>query len=379
MWILTAILGAAIVIIVLVDAFETIVLPRRVTRQIRLTRMFYRTTWRIWTAGLRLTSSPKRQQACLSIFGPASLLFLLMLWAFSLIFGYALLFWSMGSPLQTSGPVTFATDLYVSGTNFFTLGLGDVTPQTPPARVLTIVEAGTGFGLLALVIGYLPVVYQGFSRREVIVSLLDARAGTPSSAGELLRRHASAGGLEGLDQLLQEWERWSAELLESHISYPVLAYFRSQHGNQSWLSALTTILDTCAIVINGFDGFAAWQAQLTFAMARHTVVDLAQIFQAAPLPPEPERLPPADFTRLESMLHKAGLRLKDGFSYEGVADLRTLYEPFVNALAARLLLTIPPWMHVPGSIDNWRTSAWGRIAGPRAPLAITDPPDEEHQ
>jgi hypothetical protein len=376
--ILTAILGVAVISIVLVDAFETIVLPRRVTRKIRLTRMFYYSTWRIWTTGLRCIPSAKRQQAYMSIYGPASLLFLLFIWAVGIIFGYALLYWSLGSPFQTQGMVNFGTDFYVSGTNFLTLGLGDVTPDTTAAKMCTVLEAGTGFGLLALVIGYLPVVYQGFSRREVIVSLLDARAGTPSSAGELLRRHASAASMQGLDQLLQEWERWSAELLESHVSYPVLAYFRSQHSNQSWLAALTTILDTCAIVINGFDGYEAWQAQLTFAMARHTVVDLAQIFNAPPLPPEPERLPPEEFERLEAMLRKSGITLKDSFSREGVADLRTLYEPFVHSLAGRLYLTLPPWMKVPGSIDNWRTSAWGRIADSRKALPITDPPEEEH-
>jgi Ion channel len=376
--ILTGILGVAVILIVMVDAFETIVLPRRVTRKIRLTRMFYRSTWAIWTAGLRFIPSAKRQQAYLSIYGPASLLFLLFIWATGIIFGYALLYWSLGSPFQTHGTIDFGTDLYVSGTNFLTLGLGDVTPDSTAVKMCTVLEAGTGFGLLALVIGYLPVVYQGFSRREVIVSLLDARAGTPSSAGELLRRHASAGSRQGLDELLLEWERWSAELLESHVSYPVLAYFRSQHSNQSWLAALTTILDTCAIVINGGDGYESWQAQLTFAMARHTVVDLAQIFSAPPLPPEPDRLPPEEFERLEGMLRKSGITLKDSFSREAVADLRTLYEPFVHSLAGRFYLSLPPWMKVPGSIDNWRTSAWGRIADNRKALPITDRPDEEH-
>ncbi len=140
----------------------------------------------------------------------------------------------------------FFTDLYMSGTTFFTLGLGDVVPRSDLARFLTVVEAGIGFAFLAVVIGYLPILYQAFSRREVEVSLLDARAGSPSSAVELLRRHAGVEGADDLCQLLRGWEHWSAELLESHLSYPSLGYFRSQHEHQSWVAALTTILDACA-------------------------------------------------------------------------------------------------------------------------------------
>ena len=113
-------------------------------------------------------------------------------------------------------------------------------------RFLVAIESGMGFAFLALVIAYLPALNQSFSRREVSISLLDARAGSPPTASEMFRRHGHDHGMEALRQLLHEWERWSAELLEGHLSYPVLAYFRSQHDNQSWLAALTAILDTCA-------------------------------------------------------------------------------------------------------------------------------------
>src|SRR5439155_22732943 len=158
----------------------------------------------------------------------------------------------------------------------------DVVPVSWPARAVTALEAAVGFGFLAIVIGYLPVIYQSFSRREVVISMLDARAGSPPTAAELLRRHAADHTLDALDALLRDWEHWSAELLESHLSYPVLAYFRSQHDNQSWLGALTTVLDTCALVMVGIDGVSVWQARLTFAIARHAVVDIAQIFRTAP-------------------------------------------------------------------------------------------------
>jgi hypothetical protein len=231
-------------------------------------------------------------------------------------------------------------------------------------RVLTVIEAANGFGLLAIVIGYLPVLYQSFSRREVNISLLDARAGSPSSATEMLRRHGESGNLGQLSSVLHDWERWAAELLESHLSYPVLCYFRSQHDNQSWLAALTTVLDTCALLMVGVEGLPAWQAKLTFAMARHAVVDIAQIFSTAPASPQAcaTRLFPGDLERLRDILEHNGASLRnDGDSELKLTELRLMYEPYVNALSERLLMPLPPWILGPDAIDNWKTSAWGRI------------------
>ena len=359
------VLGAAIIAIVLWDAFETIVLPRRVTRRLRLARLFYRSTWLPWAAMARHIRSRKRREAILGFFGPLSLIFLLGVWAVGLVFGFALLQFGLGSALLAPGwEVGFGTDLYVSGTTLFTLGLGDVTPTATGSRVIEIVESGVGFGFLAIVIGYLPVVYQSFSRREVNISLLDARAGSPPTAAELLRRHSQDHGLEELQRLLYEWERWSADLLESAVSYPVLCYFRSQHDNQSWLAALTTILDTCALTIVGIEGACSRQARLTFAIARHAVVDLAQIFQTRPRAAGADRLPTSDLVRLRNLVRKDGLSLYDGpGSDEKLAELRKMYEPYVQSLANYLLLSLPQWIAGEEVIDNWKTSAWGRISG----------------
>src|SRR6185437_12862991 len=169
-----------------------------------------------------------------------------------------------------------------------TIGIGGAVPHTAFSRVLAVAEGGLGLGFVAIIISYLPVLYGGFSRRETSISMLDARAGSPPSASELLRRHA--GALDELQAYLAEWERWAAQLLESHISYPVLGYFRSQHVNQSWIAALGAMLDACALLIAGTDDGCMRQAQLTFAMARHAVVDLAQVY-IQKLPEEiPERL-----------------------------------------------------------------------------------------
>jgi hypothetical protein len=363
--VLTAILGAALILIVLWDAFETVILPRRVTRRIRLARLFYRSTWVLWSAFAGLLRSRKRRDAYLGFYGPLSLLFLMSVWAAGLITGFGFLYAATGSTVTVSGIKTgIGANLYFSGSTFFTLGLGDITPHTTVARVLAVAESGTGFGFLAIVIGYLPVLYQAFSKREVTISLLDARAGSPPTAGELLRRHAHDHGMEALRQLLHEWERWSAELLESHLSYPVVSYFRSQHDNQSWLAALCTILDTCALVMAGVEGACERQAELTFAMARHATVDLAQIFVRSPRPPKQDRLPPADLARIRAELSAAGLHLRQGPTVDKrLSELRRMYEPHIFSLAEYMRLSVPTWIPAGKAIDNWQTSAWGRSSG----------------
>ncbi len=365
MRLLIAIPGLLLILIILWDAFETVILPRRVTRRIRLTSLFYQSIWIPWASLVRSLRNRKKREKYLGMFGPLSLLMLLTLWAVGLILGYAILQWAIKSKLNVSdASTTFGTYLYLSGVTFFTLGYGDVAPLLPMGRALAVIEAATGFGLLAIVIGYLPVLYQSFSRREVNISLLDARAGSPSSAAEMLRRHGESGNMDDLARLLHEWERWAAELLESHLSYPVLCYFRSQHDNQSWLAALTTVLDTCALVMVGVNGAQAWQARLTFAMARHAVVDIAQIFRTAPALPQScaTRLWPGDLVRMRALLEKSGAHLQDGEAAEQkLADLRLMYEPYVCALSERLLMPLPPWILESEVIDNWKTSAWGRI------------------
>ena len=370
---LAGVFGLVLLILILWDAFEVIILPRRVTRRVRLSRMFYQSTWFVWSRAVRVVRASRRRERYLSFYGPLSLVFLIIVWAVGMIMAFGMVQWWAG-PLHTS----FFQSVYMSGTTFITLGLGDVFPHTRPARFVTVVEAGTGFGFLALVISYLPVLYQSFARREANISLLDARAGSPPTAAELLRRYATGHGLADLDPLLREWELWSAGLLESYISYPPLAYFRSQHDNQSWLAALTTIMDVCTVVIAGIDGVAPWQARLTFAMARHIVVDLAQIINAPPRAPEPDRLPPESVARLKDVLAGAGLVLRDPQAFdEKISHLRRMYEPYVFALSGRLMVSLSTWLRVSDRPDNWRTSAWEHTSA-NMPRSLFEDGDDVH-
>jgi hypothetical protein len=355
MRILILLAGILCVLIVLLDAFQTIILPRRATGRFRITRIFYIVTWRPWAFFTQWLHNPRKRETAFSFFGPLSLIFLLVVWASGMIVGFALIYYSMGSPFNdASQKPGFRSDLYVSGTTIFTLGLGDVTPNSPVTRELVILEAGTGFGFLAVVMGYFPVLYGAFSLREVSISLLDARAGSPPTAAELLHRHSYDGAQRALSTLLEEWERWSAELLESHISYPLLCYFRSQHTNQSWISALTAILDTSALLIAGVRGHEARQALLTFAMARHAMVDLSQILSLTPVNDAPDRLPPERYEQLYNLLCQSGVSVcRDDHSIERLRDMRNLYEGYAEALSRYLRMPLPPWIADQPHKDNW--------------------------
>lgn len=362
MTIVATLLGALMIAIILWDAFETILLPRRVSGPFRLARTVQTTLWNVWALLARGSKDRAHRENLLGLFAMLAMLTLFGVWTVGLITAFALLHWAAGSSLAHSGGHSgFLTDLYMSGTTFFTLGLGDVTPATRAARVVTVLEAGTGFGLLALVVSYLPVLYQGFSKREVRIVTLDEWAGSPPSAVVLLRRAAEAGDPAAVNGLLREWEVASAELLESHLSYPVLAYFRSQHDNQSWLAALTSVLDASSLVIAGIERIPSLQARLTFAMARHALVDLAQVLRSRPEPTAMERLTAADLALVRTTLAEAGLTLRaDEAAERQLRDLRAMYEPYAEALSRHLMMPLPGWLPPARGRFNWQTTAWAR-------------------
>jgi len=359
-----AVIAVFILLTTLWEAFETIILPRRVTRPFRLVRLFYQATWRLWAGVNRLIRNKTLREAHLSYYGPLSLLGLFATWAVVLVLGFAMLHWSAGSAINAPGEIpTFRTDIYLSGTTFFTLGLGDVTPRTTLAKAITVIEGGTGFGFLGLMISYLPTLYGAFSQRELNISLLDARAGSPPTAAELLRRHSQFSDNEVLTPYLRDWEVWSAQLMESHLSYPVLCYFRSQHDNQSWLAAFAAVLDVSALLIAYGEGTAKWQSRLTFAIARHAVLDLAEVLRVPPSRPAQDRLPAKDVAEIRNLLVECRASNKCGEEGDKkLHQLREMYEPYLNGLSIRLLMPLPTWGVGQRSVENWKRSAWGKIS-----------------
>lgn len=367
-------IGALIVLSVLGDVFEVIVLPRRIVRRLRIAVIFYRLTWGISAAVARRVGPMRWRDWFLSLYGPLSLLALLAVWAIGAIGGFGLIMYGLQAPLTNAPQPSYLSYVYLSGVTFFTLGYGDLAPTSPEGRAVAVIEAGTGLGLLAIVIGYLPVIYQSFSRRESVIALLDARAGSPPSAERLLRRHI--GQMAAFEQLLRDWELWSAELLESHISYPVLCYFRSQHDNQSWVTALSTILDACVLTMAVLESGPSFQAQLTFAMARHALVDLAQVVNAPPRRDQADRLPREQLDQLLERLRQAGLAVHGMDCCQRLDGLRKMYEPFAQAMSDRLFYQLPSWAAAHDGMENWQTSAWDRITSADVARLVRDPSDD---
>jgi len=360
MRILLGVLGGALVTLMLLEIFVTFLLPRRVKRDPKIVRLVFAYGWRPWR---RLARALPAQAAdtLLGIYGPFGLILNLVLWVFAMMVGYACLQWAGGSHLGIGGRVVgFGDDLYYSAATMTTDGPAALTAHSTFARTVQVITAASGLAVLAIVIGYLPSLYQAFSRREATVSQLDARAGSPPSAGRLLVRSTQRGGWQALNRYLSSWETWVAELMETHLAYPVLAYFRSQHVNQNWLSAMCTLLDTCAFAIAAAPQGTVDSARFTYAIARHAVVDLGYSFHVEPEPPQEDRLPAADLLGLIDQLREVGIEpaVDSATLSERLTRIRGSYEPYINALGARLELALPPWLAPESPTDNWRTTQW---------------------
>jgi hypothetical protein len=359
MRILVGVLGGALVVSMMVEIFVAFLLPRRVKRDPRIVRSVFDYNWRPWRRLSRLLPT-QAADTMLGVYGPFGLVLNLIMWVFAMMLGYACLQWAGGSHLAGTHTVDFGNDLYFSAATMAASAPAGLGAHTTFARVIQVIDAASGLAVIAIVIGYLPSLYQAFSRRETAVSQLDARAGSPPSAGRLVIRAARHGGWPALAGYLSGWETWAAELMETHLAYPVLAYFRSQHVNQNWLSAMCTILDTCALTVACAPLGTVDPARFTFAIARHAVVDLSYSFRADPLPPPTDRLPRAALEELLGQLRENGIEPELGLETveQRLGRMRALYEPYANALAQRLELPLPRWLAPESPTANWRTTEW---------------------
>jgi hypothetical protein len=358
--VLVGVLGGALVLLMLVEIFVAFLLPRRVKRDPKIVRSVFDFAWHPWR-WLARRLPPQAADTMLGIYGPFGLLLNLVLWVTAMMLGYACLQWAAGSHLGPMRSVVgFGDDFYFSAATMTTDGPAALSAQSTFARIIQVVDSGSGLAVLAIVIGYLPSLYQAFSRREATVSQLDARAGSPPSAGRLVLRSTQRDGWPALNRYLSGWETWVAELMETHLAYPVLAYFRSQHVNQNWLSAMCALLDACAFTIAAAPAGTVDSARFTYAIARHAVVDLSYSFHVEPLAPAHDRLPAEDLRELLRQLHEVGVEPSTDMATMTVrlARMRASYEPYLNALGERLELSLPPWLAPESPTDNWRTTQW---------------------
>jgi hypothetical protein len=341
------ILGLLIWIAVLWDGFATVVLPRTVAPMRRLSGRFTSLSWRLFAAvGRRIPQSDLRL-SFLAIFGPMSVFLMLVLWTALVIAAFAFVYQGLGPRFQATagGPVGFGTLFYMSASTFLTLGLGDVTSADPIGRLFVILEAGTGYIFLALIITYMPLLDQAYGSREVGNLLIHSRAGRPPSAIKLLSRYVECDRSEILRGNLREGERWMADILQSHLSHPVLAFYRAQHYGESWLVALATILDSCALLITGSEGLPADQARLTYRMGLNLLRDLTRALGRTADPRCRVRLTEADLPALLAAAEAARLPLtfEPGATLE-LVRLARRYDVYLVSLAAWLMSPLPSWI-----------------------------------
>jgi hypothetical protein len=346
----------------LAEFFIVFLLPRRVNRDPAIARGLLRGLWIPWRAIADLLPRDAAD-TMLGIFGPFGLLAILLLLSSGAILSFAGLHWAVSTRLGSHRVADFGGDLYFSAGAFFS-ATNPATPTGGVGKTLQIFEAATGLGFLAIAIGYLPALYQAFSRRETAVSRLDPRAGSPPSAGRLLERTGQRGGWSELDEYLLEWENWTADLMETHLSYPILGYFRSQHVEQNWLAALTTIVDACAYALAYGEAEHTEAAELTFRIGRHALADLAHTVSARRLERDPEprlrqRLNRHELAELRSRLEGSGLHsdVDEEACAERLEELRSSYEPYAIAISRHLALELPDWLAEGDVREEWRAAA----------------------
>jgi hypothetical protein len=340
---------------VLWDGFATVILPHTIAPMGRSSGRFYRWSWKLWAAIARRIAQPALRLGFMAVYGPLSVILLLVLWAGLTIVAFPLIHHGLGSHFQSqSGPVSFSTLLYTSGSTFLTLGLGDLSGPDRIARIFILLEAATGYFFLAMIITYLPVLEQAYQAREVVNLLIHGRGGSRPNAIGLVHRYSGEAGSEILRGNLREAERWTSEILQSHLAHPVLMFYRAQHQGQSWLVSLTTVLDTCALLVVGGDGLLAAQARITYRMGLRLLKDLTRAQNLTVDRRCRRRLSQAELPAVLAALQGANLQLTLG---EGAANqlLRLVrrYDVYLAALAECLVTPLPAWINPrePGEIS----------------------------
>jgi Ion channel len=247
---LALVAGLVLVLVSASDAVSTLVTTRRRRGRHWPTQVFYRRTWRAWVA-IGRRASPERREGLLAVYGPLSLLGLLVTWVVLLVAGWGAVWW--GLRRAVSGVDSYLDAVYFAGVGFFTVGFGDVLPTGGLARLLVLLEAFMGLVTMALVIGYLPTLYGAYSRREVQLLTLDDMSDEATTPIGFLEACYTSGGAEEVAATFTAWERWCDEVFDSHTAYPMLAVFRSRQPGQNWLTALGVVLDAATICLAAVD------------------------------------------------------------------------------------------------------------------------------
>ncbi len=325
------VLGLFLIAFVAWDVFNTVVVPRPTPSVYRLARNLTRFSWRGWCWQARRMASGSRRERWLAGFAPLLVLVLLFVWVVVLVIGFGLIDHALGGDFEP--PITgFGTALYTAGTGLLTIGFGDFVPTAALTRAIVLASAGLGLGTVALVITYLFSLYGSFQRREVLVTTLDARAGAPPSGVALLETSRRLELLDELPTLFGEWERWAAEVLDSHLAYPILGYFRSTHDNESWVASLGAMIDAAVLVMTTVQDQPRGRAEMLVAIGVHLVEDVSAYFGFA----NDGRVgvERAEYDAARARLEAAGFALESpDIGWILFAQIRSRYASRLNLLA----------------------------------------------
>jgi hypothetical protein len=307
-----------------------------------LVRWLLRLMWSLWRGvGNRLATQPRRE-AWLASFGPLAVLTMFVIWALFFVVGYGLVVDGVRSELHPV-PDSFGTSLYFSASTLVPLSYGDFVPDGLPARLVTIAESATGVFLAALVITLLFSLYESFQRREELVVQLDALAGAPPSGIQILETGGERGMHEQLVRTFEEWRAWSAAVLESHLAYPTLFWFRSSHDNEAWLNSFGAIMDAAVLVMSTIEDDSEGPARLLYTVGNHLVEDLSWFFGFERL--DTPIVEKQEFDQALSRLKKAGYRCQaEPDAWRKFSHLRTKYASQLNQLARALSIIPAQWI-----------------------------------
>ncbi len=349
-------LGVFLLGLTLWDLFETVVVPRPTPGWFRIGRYLIRGSWRLLRA-LRDGRGGPTYDRIMGLFAPAATLMLLAAWLFALILGYGLVLYALRDQLQPAPP-DLGTAMYFAATSVLTLGYGDIVAVGPAARVVVITAAISGLGLVALVVTFLFSLYGSYQRRERAVVELQSAAGAPPSAVALLETYATLGLVGRLPDLFLAWQEWASEVLDSHVAYPLLGFFRSSHDNLSWISALGTMLDAASLILTTVEGVPRGEAKLFKRMGAHLVEDISNLGLRIGTPSAIER---SDFDAACVRLAEAGYVLAPGDrAWPDFAAARASYAVRLEGMAAYWATPGASWLGDPVAL--------------RAPLHPADDP-----
>jgi hypothetical protein len=322
--------GLACLGLVLWDVFQGIVVPRPTPGRLRIARYVVPRTWRLWRAFATRTRTGLARDALLGLFAPGAAILLLLMWLAGLILGYGLLFYALRGQL-TPSPGNLIDALYFAGSSVLTIGSSDIVASGGLARLAVLAASATGLGLVALVVTFLFSLFASYQRREILVVTLSARAKSPPSAIALLETHAHLGLKDELPALFRQWEEWTAEVLDTHVAYPLLGYFRSSHDNVSWISALGAVLDAAALVLTTIHGVPRGHAKITKRVGTHLVEDISNNLR---LVGDGSGVDETQFAEVYRRLGKAGYELEpEAEAWRAFARARASYAGRLQALA----------------------------------------------